>query len=122
VATSVARRYWDEAPWAKDRITLHLGDARALLPALLARSGPVDLAFIDADKEGYIAYWEALVPAMRPGGVIVVDNVLWSGRVLAPESPSDHAIVAFNRHALADARVQTVMLTVRDGLLVAHRR
>lgn len=122
VATGVARRYWAEAPWAKERVTLHLGDARTLLPALLSRSGPVDLAFIDADKGGYITYWEALVPAMRPGGVVVVDNVLWSGRVLAPASPDDHHIVAFNRHALADARVDTVMLTVRDGLLVAYKR
>lgn len=122
VATGVARRYWAEAPWAHGRVTLHLGDARKLLPELLARSGPVDLAFIDADKGGYIDYWEALVPAMRPGGVIVVDNVLWSGRVLAPEAASDHQIIAFNRHARADARVETVMLTVRDGLLLAYKR
>jgi caffeoyl-CoA O-methyltransferase len=121
-ATGIALRYWAEAPWAKDRITLHLGDARALLGAFLTRSAPVDFAFVDADKVGYVDYWEALVPAMRPGGVIAVDNVLWSGRVLSPSHPDDHAIVAFNRHAAADARMETVMLTVRDGVLLARKR
>lgn len=123
VATGIARRYWDEADWARDRITLHLGDARAELAAFVARiDRPVDLAFIDADKSGYIDYWETLVPVMRPGGLIVVDNVLWSGRVLTPADPNDHHIVAFNRHAAADARVEQVMLTVRDGLMIARRR
>ncbi|MCC6620041.1 MAG: class I SAM-dependent methyltransferase [Deltaproteobacteria bacterium] len=121
VATEVARRHWGDAPWGS-RITLHLGDARALLPAFLVASGPIDLAFIDADKAGYIAYWDTIVEALRPGGVVLVDNVLWSGRVLEPQGADDHHIVAFNRHAAADPRVEQVMLTVRDGLLLARKR
>ncbi len=122
VATAVAKRYWAEAEWAKDKITLHLGDARALLKDLVATSGPIDMAFIDADKGGYITYWDLIVPALRPGGVVIVDNVLWSGRVLEPQAEDDHHIVAFNRHAAADPRVEAVMLTVRDGVFLARKR
>ena len=117
VATSVARRYWDESPWAH-KIELRIG---AALDTLAELDGPFDFAFIDADKENYIAYWEALLPMMRSGGVIVADNVLWSGRVLAPERESDHAIVAFNAHVAEDARVEQVMLTVRDGVTIARK-
>lgn len=121
IATEVARRHWVDAPWGT-RISLHLGDARALLPAFLAASGPIDLAFVDADKAGYIFYWDTIVDALRPGGVVLVDNVLWSGRVLDPQASDDHHIVAFNRHAAADPRVEQVLLTVRDGLLLARKR
>ena len=128
VATAIARRYWAEAPWAKDKVTLHLGDARAELATFLATPGdsglprPIDLAFIDADKAGYIAYWDLLVPALRPGGLIIADNVLWSGRVLQPAAPDDHHIVAFDRHVSVDARVEAVMLTVRDGIFLARKK
>ncbi|TNF22766.1 MAG: methyltransferase [Deltaproteobacteria bacterium] len=118
VATEIARRHWAEVPWGK-KIELRLGDAHVELPKL---TGPIDFAFIDADKTGYRFYWDILVDRLRPGGVIVVDNVLWSGRVLAPERETDQAIVAFNRHAAADRRVEKVMLTVRDGILVARKR
>lgn len=118
VATAVARRYWAEAPWGH-KISLQLGDARALVQQI---TGTIDFAFIDADKTGYRLYWDVLVDKLRPGGLIVVDNVLWSGRVLAPEQEDDHAIVAFNRHAAADRRVEKVMLTVRDGILIARKR
>jgi len=121
VATDVARRFWKEAPWGS-RIHLHLGDARANVPTFAASYGPIDLAFIDADKGGYVTYWNALVAALRPGGVILVDNVLWSGRVLDPQGGDDDAIVAFNEHAMQDERVEQVMLTVRDGLLMARKR
>jgi len=121
IATAVAQRHWARAPWG-DRITLHLGDATALLPAFLATSGPIDLAFIDADKAGYIRYWDLIVDALRPGGVVLVDNVLWSGRVLDPRGGDDDHIVAFNAHAARDPRVELVMLTVRDGLVLARRR
>lgn len=117
VATAVAQRYFDEAPWGH-RISLHLGPAAHTLAAL---EGPIDLAFLDADKAGYIGYWEQLVPKMRPGGLIVADNVLWSGKVLAPEQDSDHAIVAFNAHVAADPRVEHVLLTVRDGITLAMK-
>ncbi len=120
VSTAVARRYWAEAPWGH-KIHLHLGDATTLLPTFLASYRP-DFAFIDADKGGYITYWDAIVDAMVPGGLIAVDNVLWSGRVLDPQSADDHAIVAFNRHASSDPRVESVMLTVRDGVLLARKR
>lgn len=116
--TSIARRYWAEAPWGS-KIELKLGPA---LESLASLPGPFDFAFIDADKSGYIGYWEDLLPKMRPGGLLVVDNVLWSGRVLDPQSDSDKAIVAFNRHAAADPRVEQVLLSVRDGLLVARKK
>lgn len=122
VATSVAQRYWAEAPWGKDKIELHLGDARALLKSFLEASGPIDMAFIDADKGGYITYWDTLVPAMRKGGVLLVDNVLWSGRVLEPHDEDDHDIVDFNKHVAADTRVEAVMLSLRDGVFMARKK
>ncbi len=115
---AMAQRYFDQAPWGK-KITLQLGPA---LESIAELSGPFDFAFIDADKSNYINYWDALVPKMRPGGLIVVDNVLWSGTVLAPETDSARAIHAFNEHARADPRTEFVMLSVRDGMLLARRR
>ena len=117
VATSIAKTHWAQSPWA-DRIRLVLGPAKNTLATL---EGPIDLAFIDAEKAGYVDYWEAIVPMLRPGGVIVVDNVLWSGSVLDPQEPSDHAIVRFNQHSQQDDRLEQVMLTVRDGILVGVR-
>ena len=96
--TAIARRYWAEAPWG-DKIELRLGPA---IESLEAIDGPIDFVFIDADKEGYVAYWEALLPKMARGGLLVVDNVLWSGSVLAPQTDSARAIVAFNDHVAAD--------------------
>ncbi len=116
--TRIAQRYFDRAPWGS-KITLALGRAAETLARL---EGPFDLAFLDADKESYRIYWDLLVPKMRPGGILVVDNVLWSGRVLDPQSETDHAIVDFNRHARADERVEGVLLTVRDGVLLARKR
>lgn len=118
VNTAIARRYFAEAAWG-DRIELRLGPAIETLPAI---DGPLDLVFIDADKEGYIDYWEHLVPKVRPGGVLLADNVLWSGRILDPSSDSDHALVRFNQHVRADPRVDHVMLTVRDGLTLAVKK
>ena len=117
VATAVAQRYWDESPWGH-KIELRVG---AALDTLSAIEGPIDFAFIDADKENYVAYWDALLPKMRSGGLIVADNVLWSGRVLEPEDETDFAIVAFNAHVAADARVEQVMLSVRDGVTIARK-
>ncbi|MGM0574548.1 MAG: O-methyltransferase [Myxococcota bacterium] len=115
---AIAQRYFDEAPWGR-RIELRLGPAIETLEGVAA---PLDLAFIDADKTSYIAYWEALVPKMRPGGIILADNVLWSGRALAPEGESDRAIAAFNEHVQADDRVEHVLVTLRDGVTVARKR
>ena len=80
-----------------------------------------DLIFIDADKANYINYYEAALPLLAARGLIVVDNVLWSGRVLNPARPDDHAIVAFNEHVCNDARVSQVMLTVRDGMTLIRK-
>lgn len=121
VATAIAKHHWAQATWG-GKIELHLGDAKETLAAFLASAQiPPGFAFIDADKAGYITYWEMLVAAMPIGGLIAVDNVLWSGRVLSPSAADDHHIVAFNRQVVADPRVELVMLTVRDGLTVARK-
>ena len=91
------------------------------LETLKTLQGPFDLVFIDADKTNYLNYYEASLPLLAPNGLIAVDNVLWSGRVLKPEHESDHAIVAFNKHVQNDPRVQNVILTVRDGLMLIRR-
>lgn len=84
--------------------------------------GPFDLVFIDADKPGYRAYWDGSLPLLRAGGLMVVDNVLWSGGVLDPKEETDHHIHAFNEYACQDPRVEIVMLPVRDGMLLARKR
>lgn len=120
VATRMAREYWDASPWGH-KIELRLGDARETL-AELARAGErFDLVFLDADKEGYVDYWELVLPMLPVGGLILADNTLWSGRVLAPEAASDHALVRFNAHVRADPRVEQVLLSVRDGIMMARK-
>jgi len=114
--TMMAKRFWNQDPCGK-KIELRLGPA---LETLAHLRGPFDLAFIDADKPNYIAYWEKVLPMMRKGGLIVVDNVLWSGSVLDPKEKSDFEIVEFNQHAQRDQRVERVMLPVRDGMLLAR--
>ena len=117
-STAIAKRFWARsAPGRK--IKLKLGMA---LESLRTLKGPFDLVFIDADKENYVNYWENLVPKVRRGGLLVADNVLWSGRVLQPKDATDRAIVAFNRHVRADKRVEVVLLTVRDGMTLAWKR
>src|SRR3954471_5854287 len=118
--TEVARRYWKRAG-VDDRIELRIGPATERLAELPAEP-VVDLAFIDADKENYHRYWAELVPRLRPGGLVLVDNVLWSGRVLDPQSEADRAIVAFNDMVLRDDRVEVVMVPIADGLTIARRR
>lgn len=117
--TSVARRYWERAGVA-DRIELRLAPAADTLRSLPAEPH-LDLAFIDADKSGYPSYWAELVPRMRAGGVILVDNVLRAGRVLDPQTDDDRAIVAFNEVVMTDERVEAVMLPIADGLTLARR-
>ncbi len=118
--TDIARRYWERAGVA-DRIELRIGPAQERL-AELPPDPVVDFAFIDADKPSYSTYWGELVPRMRPGGLIVVDNVLWSGRVLDPQTPDDHAIVDVNELVRTDPRVDSIMLTVGDGITIARVR
>jgi caffeoyl-CoA O-methyltransferase len=118
--TDIARRYWERAGVA-DRIELRIGPARERL-ADLPPDPVVDIAFIDADKSGYPTYWNELLPRMRPGGLVVVDNVLWGGRVLDPQAPDDHAIVDFNEMVRADPRVDSILLSVGDGVTIARVR
>ena len=117
--TDVARRYWERAGVA-DRIELQLGPAVQNLSAL-PEEPHLDLAFIDADKVNNRTYWDLLVPRMRPGGVIVVDNVLYYGSVLAPANPDQTAVVEFNDYVKNDARVEAVMIPLSDGLTLARR-
>jgi caffeoyl-CoA O-methyltransferase len=117
-ATSIAREFWKKSPHGK-KITLKLGPALTTLKSL---KGPFDLVFIDADKLNYPNYWEACLPKVRSGGLIVVDNVLWSGRVLGPKDETDRAIVKFNKKIQKDSRVELVMLSVRDGMTLAYKK
>jgi caffeoyl-CoA O-methyltransferase len=119
--TSLARAYWQKAGLA-DRIELRLGPALDTLRALPS-SRWIDLAFIDADKRGYRGYWDQLVPRMRPGGVILVDNTLLHSRIFAANpDPDALAIREFNEHVLTDGRVEAVMLAVGDGLTLARAK
>lgn len=118
VATRIARATWDKSPHGK-KIKLALGPALGTIRKL---KGPFDLVFIDADKENYIRYWNLCVPKVRRGGVLLVDNVLWSGQVLRPKDRTTRAIAAFNRFVAADRRVEAVMLTIRDGVTLAIKR
>ena len=120
--TSIARRYWKEAG-VDDRIELRLGPAVETLKDLPS-DPPLDLAFIDADKGGYIDYWEAIVPRTRQGGVILADNTLAGGSVVDESVTRDMttAIRRFNDHAAADTRVDLVLLPISDGLTMAVKR
>jgi caffeoyl-CoA O-methyltransferase len=115
-----AQRHIDAAGLA-DRIEIRRGPALGTVDAL---DGPFDLVFIDADKTGYLGYYEAALPKLSPQGLIVVDNVLWSGRVADPPGDDDEdstrALRAFNDHVAADERVVSVMLTVRDGVTLVR--
>jgi caffeoyl-CoA O-methyltransferase len=119
--TSIARRYWDRAGVA-DRIDLRIAPAIETLRALPAQE-TIDIAFIDADKEGYPAYYAELVTRVRPGGLIVLDNVLRGGRVVDPSAtgPGDVAIRAINDQVVADPRVSVAMLPVRDGVTLIRK-
>jgi caffeoyl-CoA O-methyltransferase len=119
--TDIAKRYWERAGLT-DTIELRLAPALETLRTLPADS-TVDLAFIDADKTNYVHYYEALVPRIRAGGLIVVDNVLWSGKVLDGSHADENtkAIQAFNNHVRADTRVESVMLPISDGLTLAYK-
>jgi caffeoyl-CoA O-methyltransferase len=119
--TSVARTYWQRAGLA-DRIELRLGPAADTLRALPPGTS-LDYAFIDADKTGYVAYWDLIVPLIRPGGLILVDNTLSHGRVVDLREQDDNVqgIRRFNGHARADARVELVLLPIGDGLTLARK-
>ena len=121
--TALARDTWDAAGVA-DRIYLTIAPALETLRALPPEP-ELDLVFIDADKTGYAAYWAELVPRVRAGGLLLADNVLWSGRITAAAGADDANLVAlqeFNALVAADDRVEAVVLTAFDGLTIARRR
>ena len=117
--TEIARRYATEAG-VVDRIEYRLGPASETLAGL---DGPFDFVFIDADKDGYFDYYEATLPMLAEGGLLAVDNVLWSGRVVDESADGAPASMKrFNEHVHGDPRVEAVMLTVRDGITLIRKR
>jgi len=120
--TSIARRYWDEAGVA-DKIDLYLAPALQTLDRMIAhgQSSTYDFAFIDADKENYWGYFERSLTLLRAGGVIAIDNTLWSGRPADPtvNEPSTNAIRAFNQRLFKDSRVRISLIPIGDGMTLA---
>ena len=117
-AVEVAREFYAKSPHGH-KIDLRLGPALETLETL--NNWVFDVVFIDADKTGYAAYYEKAVDLLAPRGVIAVDNVLWSGRVLDPQTDEDRAIAAFNERVKADNRVRHVLLPIRDGVMLVRR-
>lgn len=116
---SIQQKYFDLSPW-KGQIIAHLGDALTIIPTLHKK---YDLVFIDADKENYINYFNMVVPLMNKGGIILSDNVLWSGKVLEELNPKDMStkvLLEYNKMVNTDPRVETVLLPIRDGLTVSR--
>lgn len=113
------RKYFDKSPWG-NQIIQHLGEAVDIIPTLDVQ---FDLVFIDADKENYLNYFELIVPKMNKGGIILSDNVLWSGKVLEPLQPNDSTtkiLLEYNELLKNDSRIETVLLPIRDGLTVSR--
>jgi predicted O-methyltransferase YrrM len=113
------RKYFDKTIWT-NQITQHLGDALNVIPTLTKK---YDLVFIDADKENYINYFHLIVPMMNKGGIILSDNVLWSGKVLEEVKQGDittQILLEYNQLLKEDPRVETVLLPIRDGLTVSR--
>lgn len=113
------RKYFDQSTW-KNQIVQHLGNALEIIPTLNKK---FDLVFIDADKENYINYYQMIVPMMNKGGIILSDNVLWSGKVLEEVKSNDKStkiLLEYNKLVNEDERVETVLLPIRDGLTVTR--
>lgn len=115
---AIARRYFGESPHGK-KIEIKQGPA---LESLKELSGPFDFVFIDADKTNYLNYYKAVLPKLKSGGVIMVDNVLYSGEVVRPRSENAQAIDEFNQRVAADERVEKVLLTLRDGVYFIRKK
>lgn len=114
-------KYFDRSPY-RDRIHLHIGDAREVVPQL---DGPFDMVFIDANKRLYCDYYDLVFDKVRPGGFILADNTLWDGKILQPPLPSDAqtiGIMRFNEKIAADTRVEKVILPLRDGLTLIYKK
>jgi predicted O-methyltransferase YrrM len=115
----IQQKYFDLSAW-KQQINRHIGDAIEIVPMLEKK---YDLVFIDADKENYLNYFELILPKMNAGGIILSDNVLWSGKVLETPDPKDistNILVEYNKKLQQDPRIETVLLPIRDGLTVSR--
>ncbi|WP_298155359.1 O-methyltransferase [Flavobacterium sp.] len=115
------RKYFDASPWGT-HIVQHLGEALGIIPGIDQK---FDLVFIDADKENYLNYYEMILPKMNKGGIILSDNVLWSGKVVQELQPNDlstKVLLEYNKLLRDDPRVETVLLPIRDGLTVSRVR
>ena len=113
------RKYFDKSPWGT-QIVQHLGEATDIIPTIEIT---FDLVFIDADKENYLNYYELIVPKMNKGGIILSDNVLWSGKVVEQLKEGDlstNILLEYNKRLNEDPRVETVLLPIRDGLTVSR--
>ena len=123
--TAIARRYWKKAGVEK-KIDLRLGPALGTLDTLISlrQSGRFDMAFIDADKTNYLGYYERCLELLRPGGLIIVDNTLWSGDVANPDNqkPDTVALRAFNEALHRDERIDLALLPIGDGVTLARKR
>jgi caffeoyl-CoA O-methyltransferase len=118
---TMVRKYIAEAGMT-EKIHAHIGDATKLIPTM---NETFDLVFIDADKENYSTYYDLVFDKVRPGGFIIADNVLWSGKVLTVPEPADmdsKAIIAFNTKVMQDTRVENVLFSIRDGLMVVRKK
>lgn len=116
---SIQKKYFNLSPW-KNQITQHLGNALEIIPTLGKK---FDLVFIDADKDNYLNYFDMIVPIMNKGGIILSDNVLWSGKVLETPNPKDistNVLLEYNKKLKDDPRIETVLLPIRDGLTVSR--
>ena len=115
------KKYFDQSSY-KDQIKQHLGDATEIVPTL---EEDFDLVFIDADKSNYPTYFGLVMQKLKPGGIILSDNVLWSGKVIQPlqdDDESTRALLEYNKLLVEDERLETVMLSVRDGLTISRRK
>ena len=118
---SIILKYWQKNP-RFEQMKLHLGPAGDVLKVL---QRPWDFIFLDADKRGLLDYYELLVPQMPGGGIMLVDNILWSGKVVEEVAPNDKdtkAILQLNAHIAEDPRVEQVILSVRDGIMMVRKR
>ena len=118
---SFVNRFIDEAKMT-DKILTYIGDARIVIPTI---TGDFDIVFIDADKSGYAEYFDLVIDRVKPGGIIITDNVLWSGKVIEPVKANDEdtrLIQAFNKKIASDPRVEVVLLPIRDGISIARKK
>lgn len=114
----IAQSFFDRSPHGR-KISIVIGPA---LESLSKLDGEFDLVYIDADKENYLNYYDAVLPFIRSGGLLVADNVLWSSKVLNPETDSAITLDRFNKRVSKDDRVSNAILTIRDGLMVAYKK